>query len=213
LKCNCEGGLRPPSEKSPAVERWRYAATTFLICNRFAPRGIPSVKTAVFLFASAVVLACVRQPPVTSMVTPDPVDALTVELASARYVLGDYSDVRVLIDGLPVEVEPSFTDSVSAPGWPGPERRDSTPTATLARLLGARVLVAAPDTSTPAVPSARLLLSAPHITADTARITVTIHWYRDSRPRSGSGYQTVALALGRGAAGWRVIRTTDLGRT
>ena len=168
---------------------------------------------AVFLVAILVLLACVPQPPVASIVTPDPVDALTVELAAARYVLADYSDVRVLIDGLPVEIEPSFTDSVSAPGWPGPERRDSTRTATLARLLAARVVVSATDTSTPPVPNARLLLSAPHIQADTARITVTIHWYRDSRPRSGSGYQTVALTLGRGAAGWRVIRTTDLGRT
>ena len=171
------------------------------------------MKTAVFLFASTVVLACVRQPPATSLVTRDPVDALTVELAAARYVLSDYSDVRALIEGLPVEVEPSFTDSVSAPGWRGPERRDSTRTATLARLLGARVFVAATDTSAPPVPSARLLLSAPHIKADTARITVSVHWYRASRPRSGRGYHTVALALARGAAGWRVIRTTDLGRT
>jgi hypothetical protein len=175
--------------------------------------GIVSPRTAVFLFTIPVLLACVPQPPVTSIVTPDPVDALTVELAAARYVLGDYSDVPVLIDGLPVEIEPAFADSVTAPGWPGPERRDSTRTATLARLLGARVFVSPPDTSTPAMPSARLLLSAPHVKADTAGITVTIHWYRDSRPRIGSGYQTVALALARGAAGWRVIRTTDLGRT
>jgi hypothetical protein len=167
----------------------------------------------VWLVATAVLLACAPRPLVTAIGTPDPVDALTVELAAGRYVLGEYSDVRELIDRLPVEIEPAFTDSVSAPGWPGPERRDSTRTATLARLLGVRVGVARTDTSTPQVPNARLLLSAPDIMGDTARITVTIYWYRDSSPRNGSGYQTVALALARGAAGWRVIRTTDLGRT
>jgi hypothetical protein len=165
------------------------------------------------LLATAELLACAPRPSVTAIVTREPVDALTVELGAGRYVLGEYSDVRELIDRLPLEIEPAFTDSISAPGWPGAERRDSTRTATLARLLGARVGVATTDTSTTPVPSARLLLSAPDIMGDTARITVTIYWYRDSSPRSGSGYQTVALALVRGPAGWRVIRATDLGRT
>ena len=174
---------------------------------------IACLKLAVLLIAVLAVLACAPQSPATSIVRPDPGEALTVELAAARYVLGEYSDVRELIGGLPVEIEPSFADSIGAPGSPGPERRDSIRTATLARLLGARVIVATPDTPAPILPAARLLLSAPRITSSTAHITVTVQWYRDSTPRSGSGYQTVALELARGGAGWRVTRTIDLGRT
>jgi hypothetical protein len=134
-----------------------------------------------------------------------PSDSLAVEVAAARHLLEPYAD-------LAIEIQPAFGDSIAAPGSPGPTLRDAARTAAIARTLAARV-AERPRGQRVADQTAEVLLSAPQFRGDTATITGTIGWYRDATPRSGSGYETVALTLLRDGARWRVIRVNELGRT
>jgi hypothetical protein len=138
---------------------------------------------------------------VTTLGAPE---ALAVELAVSRHLLGDYADLQVMI-------HPAFADSFSSPGYPGPLRRAEARTEALARALGGSVSVEPAHSRDVGKGTARLILSEPVIKTDTAWVTGTIVWYRHEQPRHGSGYRTDRFTLTRVGRGWHVARAHSLG--
>lgn len=141
-----------------------------------------------------------------SVAAPESLDLLAVEIAAARHLVADNNDLRLV-------VHPAFSDSFSAPGRPGPVRREDSRTVALAHALGAQVYTKPINAPELAKGSAELILSQPVGRSDTVRITGTFGWYRDDRPRVGRGYRTVQMTLVRVGAEWRVIHGELLGIT
>jgi len=159
------------------------------------------------LYASVALLTGACAPHSAPSVTAsEPLDLLAVELAAARHLVADDNDLRLV-------VHPAFSDSFSAPGRPGPVRRDDSRTAALAHALGAQVYAEPINAPKLAKGSAELILSEPVGRSDTVRITGTFGWYSDDRPRVGRGYRTVQMTLVRVGAEWRVTHSELLGIT
>jgi hypothetical protein len=159
------------------------------------------------LYASVGLLAGACAPhSAPSVAAPESVDLLAVEIAAARHLVADDKGLRLM-------VHPAFSDSFSAPGRPGPVRREELRTAALAHALGAQVYSKPTDSREPVKGSAELVLSQPIGRSDTVRITGTFTWYNDDRPRVGRGYRTVQMTLARLGGEWRVIQSDLLGIT